>query len=138
MLAIKDKKEAVAIDVKAKARMNKYPATGIDVEYYDCYSAFSKKYNMQFWVIFVDEETNEIYGDTLEHLDIPIIHDGMSYPLIIATRFGKNLRLWPIYRMVKFGSVPLEHRDELKKHSTRNYEFEEAPPNNSIENKNSM
>jgi hypothetical protein len=123
MLATLNKERAIALDVKAKSRMNKYPATGINKSHYDTYKSFSEKHSMPFWIVFVDEQTNDIYGDTIESLDIERILGGKKYPFEIVTKFGKAIRLWAIEPMHKFGKIPEDISAELKKLNTRNYEY---------------
>jgi hypothetical protein len=123
MLATYQKEKAIALDVKAKSRMNKYPATGINVRHYEQYKRFSEKHSMPFWIVFVDEQTNEIYGETLQNLDVECIVEGIKYPFVLTTKYGQDIRLWAIEKMHKFGSIPETASAELKKHNTRNYDY---------------
>ena len=123
MIATLNKERAIALDVKAKARMNKYPATGINLDHYEQYKRFSIKHSMPFWLVFVDEQTNEIYGNTIEKLDEECIVSGQKYPMQIKSRFNKTIIFWPIEKMHKFGEIPKDKVKELCELNTRSYEY---------------
>jgi hypothetical protein len=123
MLAIKDKRTCVAIDVKAKARMTYLPATGINEDHFQVYQEFSKKHNMAFWLIFVDENTNEIYGNRITELEKQRVFEGRYYPMHIRTRFGKQVRLWPLSAMIRIATLNDSEANELINMSQRNYEY---------------
>jgi len=124
MLSIKDKKTAIALDIKAKARMNKYPATGIDQKQYEEYAFFSKKHNMPFWVIFVDEMLGKIYGNTIEELESPRIAENKAYPFVFTNGYGQKIRLWPLSAMIPIASIVAEDIHRLKSLNQRNYSFQ--------------
>ena len=128
MLAIKDKRCCVALDVKSKARRNKYPDTGIDLRHYETYTAFSEKHNMPFWIVFVDEMIGEIYGNTLAELDKPRTDSGKQYPLRWNGRDGKTTVYWPLSAMKHVHTLTEAERLKLSSFSQRNYEY--APENN--------
>ena len=119
MMSIKDKRAAVAIDVKAKARMTKWPATGIDERHFNEYSHFSEKYKMPFWVIFVDEYLGRIYGNTIDELEKPRVVDGIEYPWVMR---GK-IRIWPLAAMKRIGTLADKQMKDLTKFNQRNHEY---------------
>jgi len=121
VLAIKDKKRCIAMDVKAKARRNKYADTGINERHYKIYSDFSRTHNMPFWVVFVDEMVGEIYGNTLEALDIPRTIDGIIYPMIYGGDTGT--RYWPLAAMIKLHDLTASEKEELSRLSQRSHEY---------------
>ncbi len=124
MLATLNKERCIALDVKAKARMNKFPATGINIEHYEQYKRFGEKHLMPFWIVFVDEQTNEIYGDTIENLSKECVINNINYPFIMKTKFGKDIILWPIDNMHKFGNISQDESNNLKKFNTRSHEYQ--------------
>jgi len=121
VLAIKDKQRCIAMDVKAKARRNKYADTGIDVRHYNIYLSFSQTHLMPFWVVFVDEMMGKIYGNTLDELDKKRTVDGINYPM----EYGGNngTRYWPIEAMRVFYSLTTEDKQALAELSQRNHEY---------------
>lgn len=124
MLSIRNKKRAIAIDVKAKARMNAYPATGINECHHAVYSAFSERHSMPFWLFFVDESLKMIYGNSIEELDKPRVVDSQSYPWIMPGR--KPIRLWPLSAMIEIAKIDDEQSLALEILNQRKYEFKPA------------
>ncbi len=104
ILCIKQKKTAIAIDVKSKSRLNKFPATGINQSHFDEYKAFSEKHNMPFWIIFVDEGQKKIYGNCLEALEQLRVVDGNKYPFVMPN-YGKPIRVWPLSAMIHIANL---------------------------------
>ena len=123
VLAIKDKKKAIALDVKAKGRMNKYPATGVNENHFLTYKAFSEKHNMPFWIIFVDECKGLVYGNEIIELQKPREVEGVLYPKKIMTRDRKEIRLWPLEAMIAIGDINAQDRAALVLMSQRAYEY---------------
>lgn len=124
MLSIKDKHSAIALDVKAKARMNRWPATGIDQRHFDEYQSFSLKHQMPFWVVFVDEMQKTIYGNCIEDLERRRNVEGVMYPFVITTKYGKNIRLWPLEAMIHIDSIEDDDIASLLSYSQRGHEYE--------------
>ena len=123
ILCIKQKKTAIAIDVKAKARMNKWPATGINQNHFEEYKAFSDKHNMPFWLIFVDEGQKTIYGNCLDTLEKPSVVEGKEYPFVMQTR-SASVRLWPLASMIHIAQLGDADQEKLSSFSQRNYQYE--------------
>ena len=123
MMGIKDKKTAIALDVKAKARMNKWPATGINQQHFDEYQHFSLRHNMPFWVVFVDEAQRTIYGNTIQELEKERIVNGQVYPFQIETKYGKKIRLWPLASMIEIDVISDEDSDRLIMFNQRGHEY---------------
>ena len=123
MLAIKEKKEIFIAEVKAQARRNKYPDTGITKKHYDEYNYITDKYNIPFFIFFVDEMLREVYGNWLKELKKPIVVNSISYPLIQAGSTG--IRIYFPLQVMARNIIVLNNDDivELKKLSTRNYEY---------------
>jgi len=115
-LAVKDKKLAIIAEVKTKARMNKYEATGFNVNHYEEYKFISQKHNLPIFIFFVDEHLKSIYGNWLTELEKEI--DG--FPLKIND--GKII-LFSLKNMREVAKISNEQCEELKINSTRNYEY---------------
>lgn len=124
MLSIKDKKRAIAIDVKAKARMNKWAATGVNERHFLEYKAFSETHNMPFWIFFVDELLGKIYGNELKVLEVPIEVEGELYPKTI--QWGSNspkIRYWSLASMKPLADISEEDMKELSSYNQRSYGY---------------
>lgn len=126
MLCIKDKKAAVAFDVKAKARMNFAACTGVNQVHFEEYQRFSERHNMPFWIVFVDELMRSVYGNSLDELERPITIDGVRYPYSKATKFGKMLRLWSLSSMKSIAGLDDVNVAKLAALSQRNHDYRGA------------
>lgn len=62
MLCTYNKEKVIALDVKTKARMNKYAAQGIDIRSYNEYLKFKKTMNINFFLVFVDDKNGDVYS----------------------------------------------------------------------------
>ena len=125
MLAIKDKERSIAIDVKAKSRRTHYNDTGVNQVHFECYQRFSERHLMPFWLFFVDEHLGSVYGNNIEELEKPIVDDGLCYPLVQQSSYGKAIRYWSLSSMITFGSLEQNDSEELKSISQRNYNYPE-------------
>jgi len=125
ILAIFKKRTAIAIDVKSKSRMNKFPATGIEQRHFEEYRAFSEKHRMPFWVVFVDESQRTVYGNALSALEVPRFVSGTQYPFIMQTT-RSTLHLWPLDAMKHIANLDDESASQLTSLSQRNYTYEVA------------
>jgi len=123
MMAIKNKKTAIAVDVKTKARMNFFPATGVNQIHFEEYERFSKKHQMPFWIIFVDERLKKIYGNTISELEKRRLVDGNAYPMVKNFK-GTAVRLWPLAAMKDIARIDDNTADVLTSYSQRNYGYE--------------
>jgi hypothetical protein len=122
MLCIKNKRSAVAFDIKAKARMNKFPCTGVNQKHFEEYKRFSERHLMPFWIVFVDEGMRSIYGNTIEELEKPRLEGGISYPW--TPNWGTALRLWPLSAMRTIAEISEEEAAALSALSQRSYVYE--------------
>jgi hypothetical protein len=125
ILCIKDKKQAIALDVKAKSRLNKFPATGINQSHFEEYKAFSEKHSMPFWVVFVDEMQQTVYGNCISELEKPRNVDGNVYPFVMPAN-GRQVRLWPLVAMKTIAKLDHMEAEKLAFFNQRNYEFAAA------------
>jgi hypothetical protein len=124
MLSIRDKRSAIALDVKAKARLNRYPATGINQKHFEEYAAFSEKHKMPFWLVFVDEMERQVYGNTLQELEIPREVEGVIYPAVMPWR--PAIRIWPLAAMKVIANLDDSHCKELVALSQRRHDYKAA------------
>lgn len=125
ILAIFQKRNAIAMDVKAKSRMNKFPATGINQKHFKEYQFFSEKYRMPFWLVFVDESQQTIYGNSLTELELHRLVSGVQYPFLMKSSSGE-IRLWPLEAMKHIANLDADSANGLTNLSQRNYGFEVA------------
>ncbi len=123
ILAIKDKRRCIAIDVKAKARRTAFPDTGINQRHFEVYQQFSLRHLMPFWLFFVDESMLEIYGNTLDELEKPRTVAGRKYPMVSKTAFGVDIRYWPLEAMIKIDNLNCSQTIDLMQMSQRSYEY---------------
>lgn len=137
MIAIKNKTNVIAIDIKTKPRLNHLEATGIDNNYVEEYKKFSKEHNMPFILIFVDELLGTIYGNTLEKLEEPKLVGNKEYPDLMPTQYGKIIKLWHLSSMKHFAKLSEADVKLLKELSTRNYEYPKKEDSGSF-TKNTM
>jgi len=125
MLCIKNKKQVIAVDVKSKARMNKYPATGIDYRHFLEYKTFSENHLIEFWVIFVDEFMRKIYGNTIAELEKQRVEDGVVYPFMVETKNSEKVRIWPLSAMIQIADIDQKQSENLMCLNQRSYGYEQ-------------
>lgn len=111
ILATKDKKSVIALDVKTKARFNKWAAQGINLRHYKEYLEFIKTTNIPFFLVFVDDKNGEIHIAKLDELK----NEFYPTPYIIA---------WELSQMKKIGTIEDKNLiDKMSQFDTRNYEY---------------
>lgn len=118
-LCVKDKQHIIIAEVKTKARMNKWNATGFNKKSYDEYIFIQNKYSIDIFIFFVDEMMEQIYGNKLSVLSKGYKAEDGQYPLEI-----KNIILFSLDVMVKIADIANTDAEYLKSQSTRNYEYE--------------
>ena len=118
MVAIKDKRSAIALDVKAKARMNYYPATGIDQKHFEEYQNFSNKHQMPFWLVFVDEMQKTVYGNSLDQLEKPLVIGKVQYPKRVGAQ-----RIWPLCAMKHIATLDCDSVAKLLEYNQRTHAY---------------
>ena len=117
-LCVKDKKHIIIAEIKTKARMNYYPATGFNTRNYNEYKFLQNKYGIDIFIFFVDEALHKIYGNKLKELERNKIIKNKSYPMEI-----KDITLFPLINMIEIADLKQEDSNYLINHSTRNYEY---------------
>jgi hypothetical protein len=123
MKKIENKKEIFVVEVKSKARLNKWPATGIDIRHFNEYLFIHQKNNLDFFLFFVDEHPNEqrIYGQRLSTLIAKKVVEGIEYP---NTNLCKGKILFPLSDMKQIYKLNLNEVEQLKSMSSRNHQYE--------------
>jgi len=122
-LAIKDKKVFLIAEIKSKARLNKYEATGIDTRHFEEYLNIFNTQKIDVIIFFVDEHPKEerIYCQKLSELIKPKIIQGVDYP---NTRISKGIVLFSMSDMINVQKLSKEQLAELKKYSSRSYDYQ--------------
>jgi hypothetical protein len=110
MLATQNKERVIAIDVKTKARFNKWPAQGINVRSYNEYMKFVSDTGVPFYIVFIDDKCGDIHAKDITKLKDPIFPNDK----VIA---------WDINQMKHLGNIGEEKIQELSKYDQRNYDY---------------
>lgn len=110
MLCTFNKEKVIAIDVKTKARLNKWNAQGIDIRHYKEYLNFIEITKVNFYLIFVDDKTGEVHLAELSKLNNPI------YP-------NKQIIAWNVNDMRYLFSISENDINNLSKYDQRSYKF---------------
>jgi len=109
MLCTFKKEKVFALDVKTKARLNKYPAQGIDIKSYNEYLKFRKTMNINFYLVFVDDKNGDVHcfeiGKKIKNFKI-----------------GKII-FWYLTDMRYLFNIGNENIIKLSKYDQRNYVF---------------
>lgn len=110
MLATKNKERVIAIDVKTKARFNKWPVQGINIKSYNEYMKFVNDTGVPFYIVFVDDKCGDIHVKDITKLIDPI------FP-------NKKIIAWNIDQMIHLGNIGKDKIKELSQYDQRNYEY---------------
>ena len=110
ILATLNKEKAIAIDVKTKARLNKWKAQGIDLRHYKQYMKFMENHNVPFYLVFVDDKLGDVHLADIKNLCNPI------FP-------NKKIIAWHLSDMKYIMNIGEDKIKELSKYDQRNYKF---------------
>ena len=105
IVASKDKRKLMIVEIKTVDARDKYPDTGISIGHYKEYIEIQEEYNIDVWILFVDAKNKKIYGNTLNKLSEPteLEHKGKAlvYPMIWDnfTAVGKKIIYFPLMNM---------------------------------------
>lgn len=117
------KNKTCMIEVKCKARRNKYPDTGFNYSQYVEYKNQIELTKLPLFVFFVDEQLKQIYYCNLTEESKPKERNGITYPLIYnSDTKGKIIFFYqPDMKVL----CNLSERDvlEIKGLSSRNYDY---------------
>lgn len=121
-VAIKDKKKIVVVEVKTKARLNKYPATGFDLRSYKEYKRVYEEHKIDVFVFFIDEMLKKIYGNFIRNLEAPVEIDGKKYPMQLNFGYQTTI-VFPLTNMRHICDLTEDQCQFLKIHSNRSYQY---------------
>lgn len=110
ILATKNKEKAIAIDVKTKARMNYWNATGVNIKSYKEYLIFMETTKIPFFLIFIDEKLGTIHSLDLRK----------ETPSFNPTTY---IIAWYIDDMKYIGTISDDQKQEISQYDQRSYEF---------------
>jgi Holliday junction resolvase-like predicted endonuclease len=110
MLCTLNKEKVIVIDVKTKARLNKWAAQGINIKSYNEYLNFIEMTKVNFYLIFVDDKNGQVYLADLITLKNPI------YP-------NSKIIAWKLDDMKYLFTISDKDIERLSKYDQRNYEF---------------
>ena len=110
ILATYKKEKAIAIDVKTKARLNKWSAQGIDLRHYNQYKKFIENHKVPFYLVFIDDKLGDVHLADIENLSNPI------YP-------NEKIIAWRLSDMKYIMNIGKDAIKELSKYDQRNYKF---------------
>jgi Holliday junction resolvase-like predicted endonuclease len=113
ILATKNKEKVIAVDVKTKARLNKWPAQGINLKAYNEYKKFIEKTNIPFYLIFIDDKNGDVHSANLRKLK-----QGFS----VSSK--SEIIAWHLSDMKKLFKLNKDQIKELSKFDQRNYPYE--------------
>lgn len=108
MLCTLEKEKVMAIDVKTKARLNKWDAQGINVKSYKEYLNFINTTNVPFYLFFIDDKNGNVHLADVTKLEDPIFP---SY----------NIIAWHLSKMKLVFNIGTEAINELSKYDQRKY-----------------
>jgi len=121
-LAIKNKQIFLIAEIKSKARLNKYNATGIDTRHFKEYLFIMDSMGIDIVLFFVDEHPKEerIYCQKLSELKKEKIIENIKYP---NTNIAKGITLFSLTDMIEVKKLNAEELLSLKQFTSRNYEY---------------
>ena len=109
-LATKNKEQVIALDVKTKARLNKWNAQGIDKRHYNEYMNFINTINVPFYIVFIDDKTGDVHSQELKKLKNPI-------------NVNDKIVAWEVKQMNYLFNIGEQHIKELSKYDQRSYDY---------------
>jgi hypothetical protein len=128
LLVNNNTKKIMIVDVKSTTRRNKYPDVGIDLDDWKKYKYWKKKTGLDFYIIFVDEMTCEIYGNELRKLDLrkydPNV--GKVYPLPYVWDPYNQLIYFHLDNMDKYGKITEQEALDLRSLSQRYHGYDHS------------
>lgn len=122
-VCVKGKKEIMIAEVKTKARMTQYNATGFNTRHFREYCTISDRHNLDVFIFFVDEHIRSVYGNYLSALRQEHKVDGIIYPKTL--RRGEII-IFSLEKMITITKIEEEEAAFLKSASHRNYEYPTA------------
>ena len=122
-VAIKDKRQVVIAECKAKAKRNKYDDTGIDYRAYVEYRNMQTKHKIPVFIFFIDEMLGKIYGNFITLLEKENTINKKNYPSVELATNGATIIYFPLHNMRAVANLNENEIRFLKEYSTRNYDY---------------
>lgn len=112
-------------DVKTVARRNKYDDNGLDLDDWNYYWEWKKKTGLDFFILFVDEMLEKVYGNRIEELNKPYYDKkrNIVYPLIYRGEYSSKIYL-PLSRMKHIADISSEEAEYIRSFAQRNHAYE--------------
>ena len=110
MLATKNKEKVIALDIKTKARLNKWAAQGINKKSYDEYMKFAESTNVPFYIVFIDDKLGDVHAQDIKRLTNPI-------------RVNDKILAWRLSDMIFLFNIGADNIRKLSKYDQRKYDF---------------
>lgn len=110
MLCTLNKEKVIAIDVKTKARLNKYAAQGINKNHYLQYMNFVNTSKVPFYLIFVDDKTGDVHCAEISKLTNEI-------------EINEKIIAWNLEQMQFLFNIGEDNIKKLTAFDQRNYDF---------------
>lgn len=110
MLATLNKEKVFALDVKTKARLNKWNAQGINIKHYNEYMKFKRQMAIPFYIVFIDDKNGDVHCLELKE-------DTPSFTV------NEYIMAWDIKHMVYLFNIGDEKIKQLSQYDQRNYEY---------------
>jgi len=112
LLCCKGKEQVIALDVKTKARFNKWNAQGINIRSYNQYLNFLEVSSINFYLIFIDDKTGDVHLADLNEIK----NKGF-------TPNNDKLIAWKLTDMKLLFRIEDKMIEKLSSFDTRNYKF---------------
>lgn len=119
----KNSLRVLVADSKAKPQRKRFPDTGINMVHWEKYRQLGRFHNLQVFLVFVDWESVQVYGQFLDVLEQrrKICHNGrdLIYPKTENYEHAE-IRYWPISAMKQLHGLTSKESEELRQLSLRN------------------
>ena len=109
IFATRNKNELYAIDVKTKARFNKWNAQGFDYNDYESYKRLQNLYKLKVFIFFIDDKNGNIHCADLNKLS-----EGFRI---------KNIIAWNLSEMKLIHTLSQKQIQQLTKYDNRTHDY---------------
>lgn len=110
MLATYNKEKVFALDVKTKARLNKWPAQGINIKHYNEYIKFKSQMAIPFYIVFIDDKNGDVHSMELKE-------ETQSF------KVNEGVIAWWLKDMKYLFNIGEDKIKELSQFDQRSYEY---------------
>jgi len=116
IIAIKNN-TTIAVDVKTKARFNKFNAQGINFNHYEKYKQYMIENNHNVYVFFIDDKIGDIHLLDLKNEPNGIVFQEKKYPYTLIKR-------WNLDDLIFVKNINNQNTiNILSDYDERNYDF---------------